>query len=101
MMLDSEYGDTIVDEIHGRYVSPLVVQYALDEGWPDREAGPLADKMLRWEEMSADELEALDSLVDQAVGWLNENRCGEDESYGFHEGGFYLWPNRLWDETAG
>ena len=93
----------IVSDACGQYALALSISIAGDHGYDNDEIVTLARKKMACEmpstapSLTEHEEEILDMAADEVENWMNENIAPEGHSFGWWDGGFYLWPDATWD----
>jgi hypothetical protein len=83
-----------------------LVQRAEELGYADAEVISLADRHMNdhayggsgAEPLSTDEYWTLVEAASEVEDWLNDNVAPEGYSFGWHEGEFFLWSEKQWEE---
>ena len=105
--LTADDAGCFVDEHLGQYATARMVLLAGEFGFPGK--GVLAIAAKKWAcigpstapELTDREEDYLYELSDEVEQWLNENRAPEGFSFGWFDGGFFLWSDQQWNETEG
>ena len=93
-----------VDGHWGQYAVAHMVSRAEEFGYADADVTELADRHIASmgpsgaESLTDDEYEILSDASDDVENWLNENIAPEGYSFGWFEGEFYLWSDKLWTD---
>jgi hypothetical protein len=87
----------------GQYAGAHMIAQAQQFGYVNDEVTLLAMRHVPHtdDELSFDELEALDAGAEDAERWLNDNVAPNDYLFGWHDGEFYLASVDWWNEDSG
>lgn len=82
----------VFDGHHGQYIYSMIVELAINEGWPEESYDKTWWDGLTDKGASEEMIEA----AEEAEEWLNENIAEDGHHYGWNDGEYFYWTDEHW-----